>query len=205
MINLSGGSVSVLGNSYFIVVSQIKKARKTPAATVLNNSPQICCAAQGLLVRIKCSFIVIDVIHSNFNTCYGISTNSCSHAEWRWSLKGLAEGVVKKEWEPVAVFTARVENNDFLRRRWLGPYRTLKGWPLKPGRTGEKCWGPDPVLRKTFWIRLWGLHGGDACKRSADPVDVVTPYMAVDGNPSPTAGFALDNRRGQQVLASWRA
>ncbi len=47
------------------------------------------------------------------------------------------------------------ENGVFMLRRLLGPCRTLKGWTLKPGRTGGiKDRGPDPILQKTFSIRL---------------------------------------------------
>ncbi len=41
--------------------------------------------------------------------------------------------------------------------------------------------------------RLWGIHGGNACVRSAYPADVVVTHMAVSWNPlrasSPTAGL----------------
>ncbi len=51
------------------------------------------------------------------------------------------------------------EKDDYLRRRRLGPWRTLKGWPLKPDRinTTEKRLGPvsNPLLKtESGWSYL---------------------------------------------------
>ncbi len=63
---------------------------------------------------------------------HGTPANSSSHAESIWRLKELTEGVGSL----FQYFATRIEKDNFLRRRRLEPCRTLKGWPLKPGRTG---------------------------------------------------------------------
>ncbi len=67
---------------------------------------------------------------------YRISANISSHAELSWRLNQLTEGAFTiLKWE-VQYFITRIERDNFLRRRRLGLCRTLKGWPLTPGRTG---------------------------------------------------------------------
>ncbi len=66
---------------------------------------------------------------------YGTSAKSSSHAESSCRLKEFTEGAVtigvRSQYS-----TMRIEKGYFLRRCRLGSCRTLKGWPLKPGRTG---------------------------------------------------------------------
>ncbi len=52
-------------------------------------------------------------------------------------LEALTEGVVATEaGSLLQYFTALIENADPLRRRWLAPWSTLKGFLLRPRRTG---------------------------------------------------------------------
>ncbi len=115
---------------------------------------------------------------------YGISVNISSHGEFTEGAVTIGVGCIFQ------YFTTPVEKDDFLRRRRLGPCRTLKGRVCGI----KKRLVSRPILQKAFCIRLRGLHGGDACVRSADPADVVVPHMAVGRNPlrtsAPTAGFA---------------
>ncbi len=62
---------------------------------------------------------------------HGTSANSSSHAESSRRLNELTAGASLFQH-----ITTCIEKDDFLRRRRLGPCRTLKGLPLKPGRTG---------------------------------------------------------------------
>ncbi len=90
--------------------------------------------------------------------------------------------------------SARIEKDDLLRRHRLGHFRTLKGCPLKLGRTEGK-----------HFVCCYEV-GGNAYVRSADPSDVVVPHISFSENPlrasSPTAGFATSNRRRHQGSAS---
>ncbi len=64
---------------------------------------------------------------------HGTSENSSSHS----TLEGIdGRYSWNKSGSLFQYLTTRIEKDDFLRRHWLGPCRTLKGWPLKPGRTG---------------------------------------------------------------------
>ncbi len=130
---------------------------------------------------------------------------------WRNWRKGqeLREGPVTiREGSLFQYFTTRVEKDGFLRRCRRGACRTLKGWRLKPGKTGgiKKRLGSGSNPPENIFIRQWGLYGDDACVRSADPADVVVPHMVVGGNPlrasSPTAGSAPDNQRRKLGLSS---
>ncbi len=66
----------------------------------------------------------------------GTSANKSSHVESRWCLSELTEGAVTIEVVSLFQdFTTRIEKDNFRGKRRLGPCVTLKGWPLKPGRT----------------------------------------------------------------------
>ncbi len=55
------------------------------------------------------------------------SANSSSHEESSWRLKEFTEGLLTKGvWSMFQYFTTRFEKDDFVRRRRLGPCRTLK-------------------------------------------------------------------------------
>ncbi len=56
------------------------------------------------------------------------SANKSSQAEFSWRLNESTEGAVTIEVESLAQkFTTRIEKDDLLQRRRLGPCRTLKG------------------------------------------------------------------------------
>ncbi len=58
---------------------------------------------------------------------YGTSANSLSYAESSWRWKEFTEGAVTKGvGSQFLHFTTRVEKDEFLRRRQLGPCRTMK-------------------------------------------------------------------------------
>ncbi len=86
------------------------------------------------------------------------SASSSPHAESSWRLKEFAEGAVTIGMVSLfQYFTTRVEKDAFLRRRRLGPCRTFRGWPLKPGRTGgikkrleSRSYPPETIFYTTM-------------------------------------------------------
>ncbi len=94
-----------------------------------------------------------------------------------------------RSWCLLQNVTICVEKDDF-----LGPTMIYQVWPHWRNKI-EAGAQIRSSIKHSMW--LWGLHGGDACLRSADPADVVVPHIPVGGNPllasSPTTRFAPNN------------
>ncbi len=131
------------------------------AAISLENSG---CFSIGLLVTHHLWWCLAESLHICVLGKWGKTSVQTFSSRF---LKTLIEGAVTTEAGSLfQYFTTLTENADHLPRRWLAPWSTLKGCPLRPRRAGGRKTSSDQYPKGPWisWINIqrqphaFGLH-----------------------------------------------